>query len=301
MKDNFKKTIIICGPTASGKTSIAEMISRKHSSPIINADQSQVLMYYRIGTGRYFNSDDIDHRLSGTIDPLENPTIHDIIRSMHEQIATIREKGVMPIVCGGSHHLIERFIKGMDPTPLPDEDQRRKWRDEGSKFGRGYLHNLLKDKRPDLSRKVHPNNINRILRYLEIAHFEKIEPPIEGADGRILTVFVKRDLDPLKKRISDRIEMMLEAGWVKEVEYLCSIGLRNHIERRGPIGYDHVLDLLDGIIDRENASKKIYLDTLDLAKKQLKWRKRLTDIHILNGDAEENLPDMIDDLIDQLE
>ena len=169
MTDLYDKPIIICGPTASGKTALAERIAEFLMSPIINSDQSQALKFYNIGTGRIFNSRKVEYRLTDLFHPFDKNTTYEMVWRMREEMNQISKEGKIPVICGGSHHLIERFINGMESTPLPDDDQRIRWRQDEKEFGTGYLHKHLRDLRPDLASKVHPNNIHRIVRYLEIA------------------------------------------------------------------------------------------------------------------------------------
>ena len=285
--------VIICGPTASGKTRFAEQLSKELSSPIINADPSQALMYYEIGTGRVFNSKSIDYRISGVFHPDHHPTTYKMVARMRKEYDLIRSNGRTPIICGGSHHLIDRFIHGLESGPVPDPKLRSKLKIEEELYGSGHLHRKLSGIRPDLAEKVHPQNLHRILRYLEMALIDNRTPSVDRLDRTPRMIFIRDDIENIIARIRSRIEKMLTLGWKEEVRNICEMGFRDHLISKGPLGYKHVLGEIEGKIERDECIELVFNDTANLAKKQLRWEIKLKPDIVIKGEEEQTIHEIL--------
>jgi tRNA dimethylallyltransferase len=271
----IERSIIVSGPTASGKTSIAEKLAIRYNSPLINCDLSQTIKRFDIGTGKVFNPPLIDYRLIDIFAPNQLLSSYNMVMSLRKTVEILKNQKVSQIICGGSHHVMERYINGMKGTPLPDLERREELRNEESRYGPGYLHGKLSDLDEDLAKKVHPNNINRILRYIEISSDRDKVEEINPLENVPYIIFIQVESGLLRSLVDRRIDLMLEKGWVEEVIDLKNRGFSEFIYKSGPIGYVHILDNVNGNIEIEEARSRISRDTMELARSQLKWRSRI--------------------------
>lgn len=295
MKDH---SIFIGGPSGSGKTAVAESLARKIKGEIISCDSRTIYRRFDIGTGKMGNSKEIPYHMVDIIDPGEVMPVYHLVIEARKKIEEVKERGSIPIICGGSHFWMERLLKGMKPTPPPDPGERNRLRDLERKKGNGTLHNMLKDLDQDLASKVHSNNLSRILRYLEIAKQNKIIPAIAPLEGRWNIYFLAGDIESLKKRIETRTTGMIENGWKEEVIGLIDDGIEPPIPGTDSIGYPDLYQLLSGKIDLGSCIYNINSKTVRLAKDQMKWSRRLDDPEIF--DIDEINPDGMAGIISDL-
>lgn len=275
------KTIIITGQTASGKTRLAENLQIKIGGEIISADSRTVYRQIPIGSGRYGNSREIPYHLVSILDVGERYSVKDFLLSAHNIIDDIKNKEKQPIVCGGTVLFAERLIKGMKAAPDPDNFFRSRMNIISDYHGREYLHELLSDRDPEAAQKVHPSNLNIMIRYLEKAYLSESTnvPDIEPlSDAECF--FITRNDDSLRKMIEIRTDDMLSRGLVEEGRILLESGFAPSDHGLDSIGYDRIALYLSGDINRETMREKIINDTFKLARSQRKWIGRFPNREI---------------------
>ncbi len=268
-------TIFIGGPTASGKTKVAEGLAASMNGEIISCDSRTAYRHLDIGTGKIFNSPDIIYHMVDIIEPGTVLTTSEFVILSRSIIDDVKDRGRVPIICGGSSHLMERMIQGMEPAPDPSPYLRRFLKYEEMRKGKGHLYSILEQLDPDLASKVHPNDSHRILRYIENVlsrtDNERI-PPLECSN---LILYINTSIISLRKRIEERCDLMLEKGWIQEVRSLKDMGFDKASAGCDSIGYPSIFDLLDGKLTMEECREKIISDTVVFARKQKRWKKRL--------------------------
>jgi tRNA dimethylallyltransferase len=289
--------MIITGPTASGKTPLAEMIAVRINGEIISADSRTLYRDLTIGTGGYSNSNSVKYHLTGVIDIGTTYSAYEWVEGARTISDDIINREKIPIICGGTLHYIEMFINGMDSMPEPDGDLRNHLKAIAKIKGRKFVYEILTDLDPDLAEKVHPNNLERIVRYIERvkgnAKFEDI-PPYKG-DYELY--FLLPDREYLERKITARVAEMIEMGWIDEVNKLKKKGHLPTTPGLNSIGYSEIFNYLDGRISLEEARSNILKNTLDYSKKQCKWIKRL-DPKVINISREDDISQTAEDVLE---
>jgi len=287
--------LIITGPTASGKTLLAEALSRKLNAEIVSADSRTRYRSLRIGTGRYGLSDDITYHLIDDLDPGEFASSFDWSIKAREAVAGIEKRRKLPVICGGSMHSIQRFIEGMDKAPPPDPELRAVLRGVVERNGQEYLHKVLDEMDPLAASRVHPNNINRVIRYIEKAVCENTVEALPHYNGPYHLLSTMRGREELNKMIRSRTRKMLEDGWVDEVRDLLEEGISQNAPGFTSTGYPHVIAHTQGAMTFDEMERAINKDTVELSRKQLKWiRKHEVDLLDLSG--KEDVGPVVDSL-----
>ena len=263
--------IIISGPTASGKTDIAEMISKRSCAEIISADSGTRYRELRIGTGRYTLSEDLPYHMVGDLALSEYSSSFEWVAKARRIVDEISSRDAHAVICGGSFHLIDRFLHGLEPGPPPDRELRCELRGLEEKEGHGTLHRMLSGLDPPSASSVHPNNTNRIIRYIEKAMLpEGVEnvPPFEGIYHHFC---ILRNRDELSRRIWDRTMEMISMGWINEVMSLLEKDFPDSSPGFSSIGYRHIISHIRDSLTIEETVSSIVKDTVDLSRKQIRW------------------------------
>jgi tRNA dimethylallyltransferase len=289
------RTLIITGPTASGKTGVAERTARLLDGEIVSCDSRMIYRYLNIGTGKVFNSDKVEYHLIDIAEPEEILSTYDLALRAKDSIKDILGRNKTPILCGGSHHIVETILNGIDPGPVPSPSLRSRLRVEEKERGKGHLHSLLGGLDPELALKVHPNNTNRIIRYLEHAILDAKNEGLEPLGGTVMHFHFDRSITTLRERIGRRYSRMVDMGWKEEVQELSEIGITKNMPGCNSIGYPEMFDHMEGKMGIEDAKEKIIRATIDLARKQRKWKRRFMNIRIM--DLDEMGPDGACDMI----
>lgn len=271
---------MIAGPTATGKTAIAEEVCRRYDGEIISADTGTFHRGMNIGTGKSTLSAGIRYHLIDIIGPTERYTSLQFATASNALIDEILDKGKLPIICGGSIHYILTLIEGLDPSPPPDEGLRETLGEEAGKNPPGHLHDMLGELDPELASKVHPNNTKRIIRYIEKGVWTgsgDTLPPLRHGHAVFFT-FCSRELH--EERIRHRTREMLDSGWIDEVRELVKDGRLSATLPVDPIGYNVILDCLEEKSSWDELEDRIVRKTLKLSRKQSNWRNRLRALDI---------------------
>ena len=284
MKD---KVMVITGPTASGKSDIAINIAKKIEGQIISADSQQVYREMNIGTNKVTDSLEVDHHLLNVVNPDQEFTVDDFKKDATEIISVLNSRFIMPIVTGGTGFYIDSLLFDMNYGQVKkDSNIRQRLQNLASTNGNEYLYNKLNEIDPITAKKYHPNEVNRIIRALEIYEITGEKPSDKRKGERILN----GNLDPilfflnyndrkiLYNRINDRVNDMITLGIVDEFRYLIDkYNLDEDSQSMAAIGYKEIFPYIRGDISLDEMISLIQRNTRRYAKRQITWIKRYLD------------------------
>lgn len=270
--------ISLVGPTSSGKTDIAVELAKILDGEVISADSRLVYRDFNIGTAKpdMQEMQGVEHYLIDVASPEITYTVSDYVKAAKQAIEEIRAKGKIPILTGGTGFYIKALLEGLDiPKVAPDEDFRLEMRDFAEKFGNDALYQKLTELDPTAAEKLHPNDVFRVIRALEI-HRGTGELPSkqqvlkEPEYNAIYFGLNAQDRNFLYEKINLRTDIMLEKGFVAEVEGLIAKYGRN-LQMLNTLGYKEICEYLDGGTTLDEAREKIQKNTRNYAKRQLTW------------------------------
>lgn len=270
--------IAIVGPTAVGKSSSSIKVAQCYGGEIINADSRQIYSYMDIGTAkpRLSERQGVPHHLLDIILPDESYSVALYQRSASDVITNVQQKDKLPILVGGSGQYVWSLIEGWQiPEVKPDSAFRKSLEEECRKCGTGRLYSWLKDIDPVAAEKIHPGNMRRIIRALEIYRQSGIKPSSlqakNGVNYPVLIIGLTATRTLLYERIDRRTEKMIEEGFVEEVQNLMKMGYTGDLPSMSSLGYGQIAGYLKGDLSLEDAIQKIKYDTHRFARGQYAW------------------------------
>lgn len=290
----MKPVIVIVGPTAVGKTKISIELAKEINGEIVSADSMQVYKHMDIGTAKPSAQEmaGVKHYLIDEIYPDEEFSVARYKELALKYIEEIIDKGKIPIIVGGTGLYVNSIIYNIDfSDAVSDWELRKQLKKEAEEKGNEYLHNRLMEIDPETARKLHVNDVKRVIRAIEfyvytnktISHQKELsrKNPLKY---RFAIIGLRMDRQILYERINQRVELMLEKGLIEEVRELKLLGFdKNTIAMQG-IGYKEVLAYLRGELTYEQMVYLIKRDTRRYAKRQITWFKRLEDIYWIDVD-----------------
>jgi tRNA dimethylallyltransferase len=287
---DLKPLLAIVGPTASGKTDVALRLAKERHGEIISVDSRQIYQKLRIGTAKpagvwkhdQYWVDGVPYHLVDIWDPAKAFTAADFIRLAEKKIQDVRERKREPILVGGTGLYFKALLDGLASLPPRNEKLRSEMLLYAEQKGRAELHARLSEVDPVAAREIPANNIQRVLRALEV--FQLTGKPIsqwhsEHRDQRakeghrivIQMVGIDRSLKELEQRIAGRCQAMLREGLVEETETLLKDGYSDSCPGLSGLGYPRVVKFLSRELSKDEMLELIIRDTRQYAKRQLTW------------------------------
>lgn len=268
--------IAVLGPTASGKTALAEALAAHLGCRIVNADVFQMYRGLDIGTAKPERRELYD--LLDILEPVETLTAGRFVHLAADLCAAAYEQGRHVIVCGGTGLYVRALFEGYSLTPPPSSDERRRLRERLHQVG---IERFAQESGVDLASLSQSDRSNPV-RVLRAAERLAVEKPRAGAPTpntpRWHATRLKFGLLPTREwllpRIRRRTEEMLALGWEEEVRRLLDAGVSEDSPAFRAIGYQEVAALLRGEVSREEATGRIETQTWQYAKRQLTWLRR---------------------------
>jgi tRNA dimethylallyltransferase len=275
------RLVVICGPTATGKTEVAFELAKNLKTEIISFDSIQVYKELNIGAAKPTLElrKIIPHHLVDEIDPFVNFSAGDFRKRALEEILKLSTKKYIVLV-GGTGFYLQALIKGMYAIPPIDPKIKEDLLKEAESRGMAALYDELKIKDGEYAKKIHPNDRYRILRGLEVLRSgvksisemkEEFKP--EDFPFEVLQFGLRRKKEVLKEAIQSRTEFMLASGLIEETKSLLQKYPRN-LRPLESVGYKEVVKFVSGELPQENLVPAIVSSTLQLAKRQSTWFKR---------------------------
>ncbi|QEK12174.1 tRNA (adenosine(37)-N6)-dimethylallyltransferase MiaA [Crassaminicella thermophila] len=304
-----KPLLIIVGPTAVGKTEISINIAQKLNGEIISADSMQIYKHMDIGSAKPTLEEraGIPHYLMDEIDPREDFSVVQFQKKAKQYIDLILKKGKIPIIVGGTGLYVNSIIYDIDFTKtISNWEFRNKLEKEVQTYGNEYLHKKLEERDPDAAARIHPNNVKRVIRALEIIeNGESIKDfrsaLVENPDYNYVLIGLMRDRQELYERINKRVDILIKKGLVEEVKKLISLGLNEEDISMKGLGYKEIIKYLKGMYDFEEAIRILKRDTRRYAKRQITWFKRYDKIKWFNFNEYSSKVQLENDIIKYVE
>ncbi|MFH1710400.1 MAG: tRNA (adenosine(37)-N6)-dimethylallyltransferase MiaA [bacterium] len=288
MVQGTNKLLIILGPTAVGKSLLAIKLAKELNGEIISADSMQVYSGMDIGTAKLSKEelDEIPHHLISIIAPSKNWSVSDFILNAKSIIEALVKRGKFPIVVGGTGLYLNALIKGyVFPIIEADKDVRERLNGEAKSYGSLHLYEKLKKIDPDAAANIHPNDLKRVIRALEVYELTgKLMSKMRVKDEENFPyepVIVGLDMDRKKlyEKIEERVDQMLKAGLVNEVENLIKEGYDEKLTSMQAIGYKEVAEYLQGKYAYEELVSILKQNTRNFAKRQMTWFRRFKNVN----------------------
>ncbi len=300
-----KRLLIIVGPTAVGKTDTSIILAKELNGEIISADSMQIYRYMDIGTAKPNEEEKkgIPHHLIDIVNPDEEFSVAEFQKTAKNHINRLIEDEKLPIVAGGTGLYINSLIYDMDFTQsISNWELRGALEAEAREKGNEYVYNKLKQIDPHAAARIHPNNLKKVIRAIEV--YEETGEKIGdfstdlniNQEYDVFFVGLTRDREELYDRINMRVDAMIEQGLIEEVKNLLSLGYDKNLIAFKGLGYKEIIGYLEGAYSLEEAMDILKRDTRRYAKRQLTWFRRYENIHwynLSNYDSCENLAECI--------
>jgi tRNA dimethylallyltransferase len=300
-RDSRAPVVVVTGPTAAGKTRLAIEIAERFGGEIVNADSMQVYRYMDIGTAKPTRAERarVPHHLIDIVTPDQPYNAARYLADARAAAAQIHGRGELVVLCGGTGLYIRVFLEGVLGGAAPDPELREKLAAEHARAEAagdpGRLHRQLADVDPDAASHIHPNDLRRVIRALEISRQGETASRRRRAHAfadrpyRVLHLAIDPGREALSERIDRRCREMIEAGLLQEVR-----GLRER--RYGPelppmqsIGYRHLAPVVAGQDTLANALVSLQRDTRRFARRQRTWLRGVPEAVWLDPAAREEI------------
>ena len=293
MEHHEKKPFLIAvaGPTASGKSSLALAICEEFAGELISCDSMQIYRRMDIGTAKPTHEEmaHVPHHLIDICEPDEDFSAATFAEVATKAIANVLTREKLPVLCGGTGLYLDSVLKGVDYGEMePDLAYRAEMQAYAEENGAEALHDKLKALDPEAAEAIHPNNIKRVVRALEIIHlsgmtkteWDKQAIRRETPYRETVIALDYRDRETLYRRIEMRVDQMFEMGLVEEARALYDAGyLAPDTTAGGAIGYKELLGYLRGEMTLDEAKDTLKTATRHYAKRQLTWLRKNPSVH----------------------
>ena len=285
--------LVVCGPTGSGKTSLTLSLAEKFPLEIISADSRQVYRQMDIGTAKATTQEQsmVPHHMIDLIEPDQSFSVSEFVDLARPIIEQIASRGNIPCIAGGTGLYMRALLGGLAELPNGNSELRQQLHHRQNENS-GCLYQQLQELDPEAATTIHPHNIVRIVRALEVCLLSgnkistlKHEHQFSEQPYRVLKIAPNYPREQLYERINMRTEQMIVAGLVAEVEGLVR---RYSLDLKAlqTLGYREVVSLLKGDIDAEQMVADIKKYTRQYAKRQLTWFRRESDIIWVDSNKE---------------
>jgi len=280
----MERMIAVIGPTAVGKTKVSIDLAKMLNTEIISGDSMLVYKNMDIGTAKP-NMDErsnVLHHLIDILEPSADFSVVDFKLLASQHITKINQQGKIPVLAGGTGLYIKALLEGYQFNPTPSDDKLRADLDNLAKeHGNDYLHDKLAQALPATAARLHPNDLRRVIRALEVYYLSgdtisqtKLFDQQELLYNAVV-IGMTMDRQLLYHRINERVDLMIEQGLVNEVSMLLKNGVSPHCQGMQGIGYKEIVRHVQGEIDLSLATEKIKQATRNFAKRQLTWYRKM--------------------------
>ena len=277
--------VVILGPTATGKSQLAVEMTRRFDGEIVSADSRQVYQYMDIGTAKPTADQraGVPHHLIDVVDPDEDYNVARYQREATQALEAILSRGRLPFLVGGSGLYLAAAMGELDlPIVGRDAQFRACLEKEAEERGREALHRRLAEVDPASAARLHPNDLVRVIRALEVHHltgmprsaFLRERGERRDAPFRFLRIGLTAPRQALYRRIDQRVEKMMEAGLLEEVSGLLARGYHLGLKSLDSLGYRELGAHLEGGTSLEEAVETLKRNTRRFAKRQLTWFRK---------------------------
>ena len=297
----LSQSIILAGPTASGKSALAMLLAERLGGEIVALDSMTVYRGMDIGTAKPTRADceRVPHHMLDVVDPEEEFSVAEYLRQSAMAIEGILGRGRVPLIVGGTGLYLRAMLRGMTAGPEADWELRRLWEQRAREHGPEWLHATLREMDPAAAARLHPNDMRRIIRAIEV--FELTGRPISAgqqhgvrAGGMVarLTVWLDPERDWLRERIGQRVDVMMRLGWLDETRKLFERTPGPGRTAGQALGYRELAGHLRGETTLEAAVAQIRTLTCQFAKRQYTWFRSLGECTGIRVTGEESVEEL---------
>lgn len=284
--DKKEKLVVLLGPTAVGKTKTSIELAKKFDGEIISGDSMQIYKGMDIGTAKITpqEMEGIPHHLIDIKLPYESFSVAEFQKLVREKITDITSRGKLPMIVGGTGLYIQSVIYDYQFSDAPsDEEFRDRLEKRVQIEGNEVIYQELKEVDPEGARNIHPNNIRRVIRALEIIHctgktmsqFQEGQSPNLLYETAIIGLTMERD--QLYDRINRRVDLMMDQGLLEEVESFFRSGLKD-CQSIQAIGYKELYEYFAHQIPLDEAIENLKQNSRRYAKRQLTWFRNKMEV-----------------------
>jgi len=287
--------VVICGPTASGKTGLCLSLAERFNLEVVSADSRQVFRHMDIGTAKPTPQEcaTVRHHLVDIADPDEEFTVAHYVELGRKAVRDILDRDLLPVIAGGTGLYIQGLTSGLADVPGPDPEFRQRMHRLADSHEDDWLHRQLQSVDPELAARTEPANKVRIIRALEVYNaagtpLSEIQRRHAFADRpwRLLKFGLSLERQELDRRIDLRTEAMFAAGLVEEVRSLLGSGLPRDCRVLKTIGYREVVRHLQGDLSLDETIELVKRNTRRYARRQMTWFRRDAEINWVDPDRE---------------
>jgi tRNA dimethylallyltransferase len=306
-----RRVYFIAGPTAVGKTAAAIAIAKRLSAEVVSADSRQVYIGMDIGTSKPSAAQRkaVRHHLVDVIRPDEDYNVALFKDQALEAIDDIHARRRTAMVVGGTGLYLRALLEGLTFQGVGrDDDIRAEIERDIEARGGAAVYEELKRLDPEACEKIHPNNIPRMVRALEVIRItgrpfsEVVDKPAgkEGPAHDYVAVCLNVDRDALYRRIDRRVEEMVHSGWPDEVKRLIEEGYSADLRAMNALGYREMVDYIEGRISLREAIDAIRKATRNFAQRQLTFFRGMTGLKWVDVDTSTGAEDMASQLAEAM-
>jgi tRNA dimethylallyltransferase len=298
--DPFANALVLTGPTGSGKTKLGIVLAQRLGAEIISMDSMALYRGMDIGTAKPTTDERrlVPHHLVDVLEPWESASVAWWLDRAAECSHDIQARGKKVLFVGGTPLYLKALLYGIFEGPADNPALRARLEEEARQLGSAAMHDRLKRVDGDAAARIHPNDLVRIIRALEVHEMtgqpisqlqkqwrpsENSRPPGQNSDtGRVLCIDTPRR--DLYAKIDARVLAMFEAGFVNEVRALSQLARPLSLQARQALGYQEVLDFLDGKMALGEVVLLIQKRSRNFAKRQLTWFRNIPGCRLVAKD-----------------
>jgi tRNA dimethylallyltransferase len=282
-----EKLLVIVGPTAVGKTALSIELAKDFSGEVISGDSMQVYRGMDIGTAKISQQEmeGIPHYLIDTHDPDEPFSVAQFQREVEKLITDINQRGKLPMIVGGTGLYIQSVIYQYHFSEAGQNLDLRNELDEfAAERGNIALHDRLRQIDPVTADRLHPNDVKRVMRAIEIFHLTgttmaEYQKRAKQSPYQLCLIGLTMEREKLYEGINHRVEIMLAQGLVDEVKRLLNMGFSRKLVSMQAIGYKEMIEYIEGRLSYEEAVELLKKNSRNFAKRQLTWFRSMPDLH----------------------
>jgi len=304
MKSEKKSLVVILGPTAVGKSSLALALAERWKTEIVSVDAMQIYKYMDIGTAKPSVSERslVPHHMIDIIYPDEDYNAGRYEWEACQAIHQIHCSEKIPLLVGGCGLYLKAVLYGFFQGPKVDLNLRNQLKDEMKK-GEDYLYEKLKQIDPQSAQKLHPNDHPRVIRALEVYLQTGVPISVYQKDHsfkkiryQTRVIGLTRNRKDLYSRIEKRIDKMIEMGLIEEVEKLLELDYSENSTALQGLGYKQIIAALKGKYSMNEAIQILKRDTRHYAKRQFTWFRKVENVHWIDLTERCSLEDVLDQI-----
>lgn len=283
----FVNSFILAGPTASGKTELGGELAERINAEIVSMDSMSVYRGMDIGTAKPSLEvrQRVKHHLIDVLDPWESGSVAWWLHQAAQSCREIEKRGKQVLFVGGTPLYLKALLRGLFEGPPADAELRERLESESERKGTGALHLQLAQADPVAAKRIHPRDIRRIIRALEVFELtgrpmsswqqQWLENPSSPVVPRCLWLDVPRD--DLYARIDARVKRMVADGWIEEAKTLLQLARPISKEASQALGYKEMFGFIQGKASLEHAIERIQIRSRNFAKRQISWFRHLPE------------------------